>query len=79
MLKSVETNCSMRKGNMVCDRDGYGKAEYMSEENIKEGIWTSSRTRKLRITIEEELRELCKDLDIVTDTKRKRWDGLGIW
>ena len=27
------------------DRDGYEKAEYMSEENIKEDVWTSSRTR----------------------------------
>jgi hypothetical protein len=49
---------------MTCDRDGYGKAEYMSEKNIKEDIW------KRRITIEYELRELCKDLDVLTDTKR---------
>jgi hypothetical protein len=27
------------------DRDGYEKAEYMSEENINEDIWTSNRTR----------------------------------
>jgi len=26
------------------DRDGYDKAEYVSEENINEDIWTSSRT-----------------------------------
>jgi nitrous oxidase accessory protein NosD len=35
------------KGNMACDRDGYGRAEYMSEENIEEVIWTSSRTREM--------------------------------
>jgi hypothetical protein len=45
-LKSGEANCSEWKGNMAYDRDGYGKAEYMSEENIKEDIWTSSRTRE---------------------------------
>jgi hypothetical protein len=27
------------------DRDGYDKAEYVSEENINEDMWTSSRTR----------------------------------
>jgi len=32
-----------------------------------------------RITTTDELRELCKYLDIVTDNKRKDWDGLGIW
>jgi hypothetical protein len=31
-----------------------------------------------QITTKEVLRELCKDIDIITDTKRKDWDGLGI-
>ena len=32
---------------MAYDRDGYVKAEYMAEENIKEDIWTSGRTRNM--------------------------------
>jgi len=30
---------------LAYDRDGYEKAEYMSEENINVDIWTNSRTR----------------------------------
>jgi hypothetical protein len=32
---------------MAYDRDGYEKTEYMGEENIKEDIWTSGRTRNM--------------------------------
>lgn len=32
-----------------------------------------------RITTTEQSREICKDLNIIMDTKRKDWDGLGIW
>jgi len=32
-----------------------------------------------QITNKGVLRELCKDTDIVTDTKRKDWDELDIW
>jgi hypothetical protein len=32
---------------MACDRDGKVQAEYMGEENIKEDIWTSGRTRNV--------------------------------
>ena len=30
---------------MAYDRDGCDKVEYISEENVDEDIWTSSRTR----------------------------------
>jgi hypothetical protein len=33
------------KRNVAYGRDGCEKAEHISEENIKEDIWTSSRTR----------------------------------
>jgi hypothetical protein len=28
---------------MACDWDGYEKAEYIGEKNIKEDIWSSGR------------------------------------
>ena len=53
---------------MGYDRDGYDKTGYMGEENVKSihgpvvqrGIWRKRRTN-------QELRELYKNLDIVTD------------
>jgi len=32
---------------MAYDRDGYEKTEYIGQENIKEDIWTSGRTRNM--------------------------------
>jgi hypothetical protein len=32
---------------MAYDGNGYEKTEYMGEENIKEDIWTSGRTRNM--------------------------------
>jgi hypothetical protein len=29
------------------DRDAYEKTEYMREENVKEDVWTSGRTRSV--------------------------------
>jgi len=36
---------------MGCDSDGYEKAEYVGEDNIKEYIWTGGRAKKWRIRI----------------------------
>ena len=31
------------------DRDGYEKAEYVGKKSIKEGVWTSGRTRNVEL------------------------------
>jgi hypothetical protein len=48
----------------------------MGEENINEGIWTSSRAI-WGITTNQELWELYKDLDIVADIKERRLEWIG--
>ena len=39
----------------------------MGEENVKKDIWTGGTERNWRIGTNRELREMYKDLDIVTD------------
>ena len=43
----------------------------MGEENIN-NIWTSCRTRNMRIRPNQELQEQYRDLDTVADIKKKR-------
>jgi hypothetical protein len=49
----------------------------MEEETNKNGTWTGGRARNMRKKINEELRELYKDLDIVADIKKKRLEWTG--
>ena len=48
----------------------------MGEENI-EDIWTGGRERNWRKGTNSELREMYKDLDIVTDIKHKKLEWIG--
>jgi hypothetical protein len=48
----------------------------MGQKNVKKYIWTNGRASSRVIRVNEELRELCKDLDTVADIKKEE-TGMG--
>jgi hypothetical protein len=62
---------------MVYDRHGYEKTEYVGEENSKEDIWTSGRTRNIEIRTNQELWNLYEDFFLVANITEKRLEWIG--
>lgn len=61
---------------MDCDRDGYEKTEYMGEENINKDMWTVVEQGMWRIRSNHELRELAKDVNKITNIKKKKLEWI---
>lgn len=62
---------------MAYDRHGYEKTEYVGEENSKEVMWTSGRTRNIQIRTNQELWNLYEDFDFIVDIAKKRLEWIG--
>ena len=71
----LEYRCFLRlfiwKWNMGYGWYGYEKPEYIWEEYIKNGTWTSGRARNMK-NKNKELWERCKNWDIVVCITKKR-------
>jgi hypothetical protein len=62
---------------VVCGWDRYEKTGRMERENIKKGTWTSSRAKNVENKNYQELRELYKRLDILTNIQSTRLERIG--
>jgi hypothetical protein len=84
MSKTVKIYKIMMKPDVECgseniayDKNGKEKTEYMGQGNLKKATWTSGRTRNMENYTNRELRELYKNLERVSDIKKKALASIG--